>query len=84
MASSDESCTTSNLTQSEIELIKRVHSHFPNNEPDRFYYFYATASPFSNFHPCSFSENGIAFDTSEKYMMYHKASKILRNYFSSF
>lgn len=75
MASSDKSAPTSTLTPSEIELINRVHSHFPNNEPDKFHYFYETASPFSNFHPCSFTENGVEFDTSERYMMYHKASK---------
>jgi len=73
MASNTESITTSTLTPSEIELINRVHSHFPNNEPNKFHFFYETASPFSNFHPCSFSENGIQFDTSERYMMYHKA-----------
>jgi predicted NAD-dependent protein-ADP-ribosyltransferase YbiA (DUF1768 family) len=74
MASVNENLTTSTLVPSEIELINRVHSHFPNNEPDKFYYFYETASPFSNFHPTSFSENGIQFSSSEQYMMYHKAS----------
>lgn len=80
MASSEESCTASTLSPFEIELIKRVHSHFPNNEPDLFHFFYATASPFSNFHPCLFTEDGIEFDTSEKYMMYHKASKTHRHH----
>ncbi|UJR25815.1 hypothetical protein I4U23_007165 [Adineta vaga] len=73
MASGNFNLTQSSLTPLEIELINRVHSHFPNNEPDRFHYFYQTASPFSNFHPCFFVEDGIEFDTSEKYMMYHKA-----------
>ncbi len=59
----------------EIELINRVHAHFPRNDPDKFYFFYATASPFSNFHPCSITENGLTFHSSEQYMMYHKASK---------
>ncbi|CAF0725279.1 unnamed protein product [Rotaria sp. Silwood1] len=73
MASKHTSCTRSALTPSESELIKRVHSHFPNNEPDKFHFFYATASPFSNFHPCNLLENGIQFHTTEQYMMYHKA-----------
>ncbi|CAF0909827.1 unnamed protein product [Adineta ricciae] len=73
MASSNPRLTTSTYTPSELELVERVHSHFPNNEPDQFHYFYETASPFSNFHPCHFVEDGIEFDTSEKYMMYHKA-----------
>lgn len=63
------------MSDMEIEMVKRVHSNFPNGEPSQFHYFYATASPFSNFHPCSFTENGISFDTSEKYMMFHKARK---------
>jgi hypothetical protein len=67
--------TKSTLTPSESELINRVHSHFPNNQPNKYHYFYQTASPFSNFHPCNFSENGIQFNSSEQYMMYHKASK---------
>jgi predicted NAD-dependent protein-ADP-ribosyltransferase YbiA (DUF1768 family) len=73
---------TSTYTQSETELVNRVHSHFPNNEPDKFHYFYETASPFSNFHRCAFSENGVEFDTSERYMMYHKASKDKNTYIS--
>ncbi|CAF3365828.1 unnamed protein product [Rotaria socialis] len=73
MASPQESCTPSALTTSEVELIDRVHSHFQNNEPNKFHFFYRTASPFSNFHLCKFSENDIEFDTSEKYIMYHKA-----------
>jgi len=74
--------TTSVLTSSESELINRVHSHFPNNEPNQFHFFYETASPFSNFHPCTFSENGIQFNSSEQYMMYHKASKEKKFFFS--
>jgi hypothetical protein len=84
MASSNENLTTSTLTSSEIELINRVHSHFPNNEPDKFHYFYQTASPFSNFHPCTFTENNIEFNSSEKYMMYHKASKGKLTFFFNF
>lgn len=85
MASAKSSCTTSTLSSVETELINRVHSHFPNNQPDKFYFFYATASPFSNFHPCHFIEDGVEFDTSEKYMMYHKASKNnFKFYFCSF
>jgi predicted NAD-dependent protein-ADP-ribosyltransferase YbiA (DUF1768 family) len=75
MASTTEQLTRSTLIPSEVELINRVHSHFPENEPNKFHFFYRTASPFSNFHPCSFSENGIQFHSSEQYMMYHKASK---------
>jgi hypothetical protein len=75
MASNNDSVTSSTLTPPEVELINRVHSHFPNNEPDKFHFFYQTASPFSNFHPCTFSEDGIEFTSSEQYMMHHKASK---------
>lgn len=75
MASNSNHITSSTLSASEKEMIERVHSHFPNNQPTKFNFFYATASPFSNFHPCSFEENGIQFDCSERYMMYHKASK---------
>jgi len=63
------------ISSFESELINRVHSHFPNNQPNKYHYFYQTASPFSNFHPCTFTENGIQFHSSEQYMMYHKASK---------
>ncbi|CAF0922522.1 unnamed protein product [Rotaria sordida] len=73
MAAKQAYSTSSILTSSENELIQRVHSHFPNNEPNKFHFFYRTASPFSNFHPCSFSENEIQFHTTEQYMMYHKA-----------
>jgi predicted NAD-dependent protein-ADP-ribosyltransferase YbiA (DUF1768 family) len=80
MASTNANLTQSSLVPSEVELINRVHSHFPNNEPNKFFYFYETASPFSNFHPCSFSENGIQFNCSEQYMMYQKASKEKTNF----
>lgn len=50
MASSNQSNMDNNYTPLEIELVNRVHSRFPNNEPDRFHFFYETASPFSNFH----------------------------------
>ncbi|CAF0964429.1 unnamed protein product [Adineta steineri] len=73
MAANTRHITSSTLTAVETELINRVHSHFPNNEPNRFHYFYQTASPFSNFHPCTFSENEVQFHCSEQYMMYHKA-----------
>ncbi len=36
-------------------------------------FFEATDSPFSNFYPSKFSENGIDFISSEQYMMYQKA-----------
>ena len=75
MASNNVHFTVSTLARGEIELINRVHSHFSKNEPDKFYFFYQKPTPFSNFHHCLFSENGIQFDSSEKYMMYHKASK---------
>ena len=71
--------TSSELSAFETELISRVHSFFPNSEPDKFYFFYETASPFSNFHPCSFEENGLVFTSSEKYMMYRKASNAHRS-----
>ena len=78
MASNSDSCTHSIYSVYEQELVDRVHSHFPNSEPNYFHFFYATASPFSNFHPCTFSENGIEYSTSEQYMMYHKASKFIK------
>lgn len=84
MASSNANLTSSTYTPSEIELVNRVHSHFPNNEPNQFHYFYETASPFSNFHPCTFTENGIEFNNSERYMMYHKASKEKKIFFFIF
>ncbi len=77
MASNNSSPSKSSLTTTEIELIDRVHAHFQRNDPDKFHFFYATASPFSNFHPCSIIENGFTFHSSEQYMMYHKASKYL-------
>lgn len=75
MASSGFEVPTSDYSPAEVELVTRVHSHFPNNEPNKFHFFYETACPFSNFHRCAFTEDGIQFDTSERYMMYHKASK---------
>ena len=75
--SSTKATTASILSDGEREMIDRVHSHFPNSEPTKFHFFYETASPFSNFHPCSFEADGHTFDCSEKYMMYHKASKQL-------
>ena len=41
--------------------------------PKTYTFFYATASPFSQFHPCEFEENGIKFTAAEQYMMYQKA-----------
>ena len=41
--------------------------------PKNFTFFYTTASPFSQFHPCEFEENGIKFIAAEQYMMYQKA-----------
>lgn len=81
MASKHSSTKTSTLSDVEREMIDRVHSHFPENEPIKFHFFYETASPFSNFHPCSFDDdNGITFDCSEKYMMYQKASKKIKTF----
>ncbi len=65
----------SSLTPTEIELIDRVHAHFQRNDPNKFHFFYTTASPFSNFHPCTITEDGYTFHSNEQYMMYHKASK---------
>ena len=64
----------SEYSPQEIELVSRVHGHFPNNEPTRFVYFYTIASPYSNFYPCIVIENDIQFNCTEQYMMYHKAS----------
>ncbi len=36
-------------------------------------FFYATKSPFSNFHPAKFSDEENIFFSSEQYMMYQKA-----------
>lgn len=36
-------------------------------------FFYETQSPLSQWYKCSFTENGITFQSSEQYMMYHKA-----------
>jgi predicted NAD-dependent protein-ADP-ribosyltransferase YbiA (DUF1768 family) len=69
------SSTQSALSSFEIELINRVHSRFPNDEPNKFFFFYTIASPFSNFYPSTVTENGIQFHCTEQYMMYHKASK---------
>ncbi|UJR17664.1 hypothetical protein I4U23_004560 [Adineta vaga] len=65
--------SNSSISSIEIELINRVHSYFPNNDPDKFHFFYATQSPFSNFHPCSITDENFTFHSSEQYMMYHKA-----------
>lgn len=40
---------------------------------EKFTYFWRTASPFSNWHPCSFEIDKITFNCSEQHMMYHKA-----------
>lgn len=37
------------------------------------HYFWRSASPFSQWYPCSFTENDITFNCAEQYMMYHKA-----------
>jgi predicted NAD-dependent protein-ADP-ribosyltransferase YbiA (DUF1768 family) len=65
----------SQLSSCELELVNRVHAHFPKNEPTKFFFFYTIASPFSNFYPSKVIENGIEFHCTEQYMMYHKASK---------
>ncbi len=38
-----------------------------------FEFFYASASPFSQWHPCEFADEDVAFTSAEQYMMYHKA-----------
>jgi predicted NAD-dependent protein-ADP-ribosyltransferase YbiA (DUF1768 family) len=63
------------LSSFETELINRVHAHFPNNEPTKFHFFYTNASPYSNFYPCTVTDNNIQFHCTEQYMMYQKASK---------
>ena len=63
------------LSAYEIELVARVHSYFPNNDPRRFTFFYTDKSPFSNFYPSNLEEDGVRFHCTEQYMMYHKASK---------
>ncbi|CAF1221925.1 unnamed protein product [Adineta steineri] len=73
MAYSNNNRSESSLSSIEIELINRVHSYFLNNDPNQFHFFYATASPFSNFHPCSITDEDVTFHSSEQYMMYHKA-----------
>ena len=40
---------------------------------DRYTFFYTKSSPFSQFHPCDFEEDGIKFTAAEQYMMYQKA-----------
>jgi predicted NAD-dependent protein-ADP-ribosyltransferase YbiA (DUF1768 family) len=65
----------SQLSSFEIELVNRVHGHFPNNEPTKFLFFYTKASPYSNFYPCKVTDNEIEYHCTEQYMMYQKASK---------
>ena len=36
-------------------------------------YFYATAHPFSNFHPSTFTEHGLTYRWAEQYLMARKA-----------
>ncbi|WP_019911164.1 NADAR family protein [Paenibacillus sp. HW567] len=40
---------------------------------EQFTYFYRSASPFSQWYPCSFTVEGNLFDCAEQYMMYGKA-----------
>jgi ribA/ribD-fused uncharacterized protein len=37
-------------------------------------YFYATAHPFSNFHPSTFTEHGLTYRWAEQYLMARKAT----------
>lgn len=68
------SSKTNPISSYEEEMINRVHSRFPNNEPTKFFFFFSNASPFSNFYPSLFEENGVQFKFNEQYMMFHKAS----------
>ena len=40
---------------------------------EKFTFFYGSESPFSNFHPVSFTLDGIAYNCTEQYMMHQKA-----------
>ena len=59
------SSNTDPLSSGEIEMINRVLSRFPNNEPTKFFFFYSGASAFSNFHPSPFEEDGLKFKFNE-------------------
>lgn len=39
----------------------------------KFTFFWESESPFSNWHPSVFTHDGVTFNCSEQYMMYHKA-----------
>lgn len=43
------------------------------NSHNKFTFFWKKHSPFSNWHPSVFTHDGITFNCSEQYMMYHKA-----------
>jgi hypothetical protein len=40
---------------------------------DQYHFFYETKSPFSQWHPCKFTDGKTTFTSSEQYMMYQKA-----------
>ena len=51
-------------------------SHSGSKIPDdkeKFTFFYGTASPFSQFHPATFTVDGVEFNCAEQFMMYNKA-----------
>ncbi|CAF1649088.1 unnamed protein product, partial [Adineta ricciae] len=70
---SNDKQSKSALTQVETELMDRVHSYFSNHDPERFYFVYATETPFSNVHPCSITDRNLKFHSSEQYMTCQKA-----------
>ena len=45
---------------------------------EKFTFFYRIASPFSQFHPATFTVDGVEFNCAEQFMMYNKAGIILR------
>jgi len=77
MASSIES----QYSSYEIDLVNRVHAHFPNGQPTDFIFFYTIHSPYTNFYPCKVVEDNIEFNCTEQYMMYHKASSYIQKQF---
>lgn len=61
------------LTENEKKLIVLVKKDFLGDEANNFKYFYGSRSVFSNFYESKFIEDGILFNTNEKYITYKKA-----------